>query len=70
MGLAFALLGAATFGRLERLTKELKPKGILDEDNKEERLQVCIRHEPMRGMADGSRTRDLAWGKTPKISIA
>ena len=47
MGLAFALLGAATFARLERLTKELKPKGILDEDNKEERLQVCIRHEPI-----------------------
>ena len=47
MGLAFALLGAATFARLERLTKELKPKGILDEDNKEERLQECIRHEPI-----------------------
>ena len=65
MGLAFALLGAATFARLERLTKELKPKGILDEDNK----YVWDRSQ-LRGMADGSRTPDLAWGKTPKISIA
>ena len=47
MGLAFALLGAATFARLERLTKELKPKGILDEDNKEEKLQVCMGQEPI-----------------------
>jgi hypothetical protein len=36
VGFVFGLLGVADFVRLEKLTKELKAKGILDEDYKEE----------------------------------
>jgi hypothetical protein len=36
MGFVFGLLGVVAFVRLEKLTKELKAKGILDEDYREE----------------------------------
>ena len=36
MGFVFGLLGVVAFVRLEMLTKELKAKGILDEDYREE----------------------------------
>jgi len=36
MGFVFGILGLVAFVRLEKLTKELKAKGILDEDYKEE----------------------------------
>ena len=36
MGFVFGLLGVVAFVRLEKLTKELKAKGILEEDYKEE----------------------------------
>jgi hypothetical protein len=36
MGFVFGLLGVVSFVRLEKLTKELKAKGILDEDYREE----------------------------------
>ena len=36
MGFVFGMLGLVAFIRLEKLTKELKAKGILDEDYKEE----------------------------------
>ena len=36
LGFVFGILGLAAFVRLEKLTKELKAKGILDEDYKEE----------------------------------
>ena len=36
LGFVFGLLGMVAFVRLEKLTKELKAKGILDEDYKEE----------------------------------
>jgi hypothetical protein len=36
LGLVFGILGLVAFVRLEKLTKELKAKGILDEDYKEE----------------------------------
>ena len=32
----FGLVGVVAFSRLEKLTKELKAKGILDEDDEEE----------------------------------
>ena len=32
MGFVFGLLGVVSFVRLEKLTQELKAKGILDED--------------------------------------
>jgi hypothetical protein len=37
MGFVFGLLGVVAFLRLEKLTKELRAKGILDEDYREER---------------------------------
>ena len=36
LSFVFGLMGMVAFVRLERLTKELKAKGILDEDYKEE----------------------------------
>ena len=36
VGFVFGILGLVAFVRLEKLTKELKAKGILDEDYKEE----------------------------------
>jgi hypothetical protein len=36
LGFVFGILGLVPFVRLEKLTKELKAKGILDEDYKEE----------------------------------
>ena len=36
MGFVFGLLGVVAFVRLEKLTKELKARGILDEDYEEE----------------------------------
>ena len=36
LGFVFGLMGMVAFATLERLTKELKAKGILDEDYKEE----------------------------------
>jgi hypothetical protein len=36
VGFVFGLLGVVAFVRLEKLTKKLKAKGILDEDYKEE----------------------------------
>ena len=36
LGFVFGLMGMVAFVRLERLTQELKAKGILDEDYKEE----------------------------------
>jgi hypothetical protein len=36
MGFVFGILGLVAFVRLEKLTKELKAKGILDENYKEE----------------------------------
>ena len=36
MGVVFGILGLVAFVRLEKLTKELKAKGILDENYKEE----------------------------------
>jgi hypothetical protein len=36
LGFVFGILGLVAFVRLEKLTKELKAKGILDEDYKEE----------------------------------
>ena len=36
VGFVFGMLGLVAFVRLEKLTKELKAKGILDEDYKEE----------------------------------
>lgn len=36
MGFVFDLVGVVAFLRLEKLTNELKAKGILDEDYKEE----------------------------------
>ena len=36
IGFVFGLMGAVAFVKLEKLTKELKAKGILDEDYKEE----------------------------------
>ena len=36
VGFVFGLVGVVAFIRLEKLTKELKAKGILDEDYKEE----------------------------------
>ena len=35
LGFVFGMLGLVAFVRLEKLTKELKAKGILDEDYKE-----------------------------------
>ena len=35
-GFVFGILGLVAFVRLEKLTKELKAKGILDENYKEE----------------------------------
>jgi hypothetical protein len=34
VGFVFGMLGLVAFVRLEKLTKELKAKGILDEDYK------------------------------------
>ena len=36
LAFVFGLLGVVAFVRLEKLTKEFKAKGILDEDYKEE----------------------------------
>jgi hypothetical protein len=36
LGFVFGIRGLVAFVRLEKLTKELKAKGILDEDYKEE----------------------------------
>jgi len=36
MGFVFGFMGGVAFVRLEKLTKELKAKGILDDDYKEE----------------------------------
>lgn len=36
LGFVFGMLGVVAFIRLEKLTKELKAKGILDDDYKEE----------------------------------
>ena len=36
VGFVFGLLGVVAFVRLEKLTKELKARGVLDEDYKEE----------------------------------
>ena len=36
IGFVFGLMGVVAFVRLEKLTQELKAKGILDEDYKEE----------------------------------
>ena len=36
MGFVFGLVGVVAFVRLQKLTNELKAKGILDEDYKEE----------------------------------
>jgi hypothetical protein len=36
LGFVFGMLGLVAFVRLEKLTKELKAKGVLDEDYKEE----------------------------------
>ena len=36
MGFVFGILGLVAFVRLEKLTKELKAKGILDENYEEE----------------------------------
>jgi len=36
LGFVFGILGLVAFVRLEKLTKELKAKGILDEDYQEE----------------------------------
>ena len=36
MGFVFGLLGVVSFVRLEKLTKELKAKGVLDEDYREQ----------------------------------
>ncbi len=36
MGFVFGLVGVVALVRLEKLTKELKAKGILDQDYKEE----------------------------------
>ena len=36
LGFVFGLMGMVAFVRLEKLTKELKAKDILDEDYKEE----------------------------------
>ena len=36
VGFVFGLVGVVAFIRLEKLTKALKAKGILDEDYKEE----------------------------------
>ena len=36
LGFVFGLMGMVAFVRLEKLTKELKAKGVLDEDYKEE----------------------------------
>ena len=36
LGFVFGILGLVAFVRLEKLTKELKAKGILDEDYEEE----------------------------------
>ena len=36
LGFVLGLMGMVAFERLEKLTKELKAKGILDEDYKEE----------------------------------
>ena len=36
VGFVFGMLGLVAFVRLEKLTKVLKAKGILDEDYKEE----------------------------------
>jgi hypothetical protein len=36
MGFVFGLVGVVAYVRLEKLTKELKARGILDEDYEEE----------------------------------
>ena len=36
IGFVFGLMGVVEFVRLEKLTKELKARGVLDEDYKEE----------------------------------
>ncbi|MDA0650616.1 MAG: hypothetical protein O2876_06450 [Proteobacteria bacterium] len=36
LGFVFGILGLLAFVRLEKLTKELKARGILDEDHQEE----------------------------------
>ena len=36
LGFVFGLMGMVAFVRLEKLTKELKAKGVLDEDYREE----------------------------------
>jgi len=36
LGFVFGLMGVVAFVRLEKLTQELKAKGILDENYKEE----------------------------------
>ena len=36
LGFVFGLMGMVAFVRLEKLTKELKAKGVLDENYKEE----------------------------------
>jgi hypothetical protein len=36
IGFEFGLMGVVAFVRLEKLTKELKARGVLDEDYKEE----------------------------------
>lgn len=36
MGFVFGMMGIVAFVRLEKLTKTLKEKGVLDEDYKEE----------------------------------
>jgi hypothetical protein len=36
LGFVFGMLGVVAFIRLEKLTQELRAKGILDEDYKEE----------------------------------
>ena len=36
LGFVFGMLGVVAFIRLEKLTKDLKAKGILDDDYKEE----------------------------------
>jgi len=36
LGFVFGILGLVAFVRLEKLTKELKARGILDEDYQEE----------------------------------
>ena len=42
LGFVFGILGLVAFVRLEKLTKELKAKGVLDEDYKEECCPLSV----------------------------